>query len=31
VKVPRRPARAGIDPRRLLIDVNGGDNLRALE
>jgi ABC-2 type transport system permease protein len=30
VKVPRQPTRAGIDPRRLLIDVNGDDNLREL-
>ena len=27
----REPARAGIDPRRLLIDVKGDDNLRELE
>ena len=27
----REPARAGIDPRRLLVDVNGNDNLRELE
>ena len=31
VQVPRQPARAGIDPRRLLINVNGDDNLRELE
>jgi hypothetical protein len=31
VTVPRRPARAGIDPRRLLIDVRGDDNLRELD
>lgn len=30
VIVPRAPARAGIDPRRLLIDVKGDDNLREL-
>lgn len=29
--VPSKPARAGIDPRRLLIDVKGDDNLRELE
>ena len=27
VTVPGRPARAGIDPRNLLIDVKPGDNL----
>jgi ABC-2 type transport system permease protein len=27
VTVPRQPARAGIDPRRLLIDVDGDDNV----
>ena len=26
VTVPREPARAGIDPRNLLIDVEPGDN-----
>jgi hypothetical protein len=26
-----KPARAGIDPRRLLIDVNGDDNFKELE
>jgi ABC-2 type transport system permease protein len=26
VTVPKRPARAGIDPRHLLIDVNPEDN-----
>jgi hypothetical protein len=26
VTVPREPAQAGIDPRRLLIDADGGDN-----
>ena len=31
VTVPREPARAGIDPRRLLIDVKGDDNVRELE
>jgi hypothetical protein len=31
VTVPREPARAGIDPRRLLIDVRGDDNLRELD
>ena len=31
VTVPRAPARAGVDPRRLLIDVKGDDNLRELE
>jgi hypothetical protein len=31
VTLPRAPVRAGIDPRRLLIDVNGNDNLRAVE
>jgi ABC-2 type transport system permease protein len=28
VKVPRKPAGAGIDPRNLLIDVEAADNLR---
>jgi hypothetical protein len=27
VTVPRRPERAGIDPRHLLIDVRPGDNV----
>ena len=27
VRVPREPAQAGIDPRRLLIDTDGGDNI----
>lgn len=31
VTAPRKPARAGIDPRRLLIDVKGDDNLRELK
>jgi hypothetical protein len=31
VMTSREPARAGIDPRRLLIDVKGDDNLRELE
>jgi ABC-2 type transport system permease protein len=30
VTVPRQPARAGIDPRRLLIDVGGDDNVREI-
>lgn len=30
VTVPSRPARAGIDPRRLLIDVKGDDNVKEL-
>jgi ABC-2 type transport system permease protein len=30
VTVPRKPARAGIDPRRLLIDVEGDDNLKEI-
>jgi hypothetical protein len=30
VTVPRRPTRAGIDPRRLLIEVRGEDNVRAI-
>jgi ABC-2 type transport system permease protein len=28
VTVPGKPARAGIDPRNLLIDVEGNDNLK---
>jgi hypothetical protein len=28
VTVPRQPVRAGIDPRRLLIDVDGDDNVK---
>jgi hypothetical protein len=31
VIVPRRPTRAGIDPRRLLIDVETEDNVAAVE
>jgi hypothetical protein len=31
VTVPRRPARAGIDPRHLLIDVEPGDNVVGIE
>jgi ABC-2 type transport system permease protein len=31
VTTPREPARAGIDPRRLLIDINGRDNLKELD
>ncbi|HET7460747.1 MAG TPA: ABC transporter permease [Longimicrobium sp.] len=31
VTVPSRPARAGIDPRSLLTDVEAGDNLRKVE
>jgi len=30
VKVPKKPARAGIDPRSLLIDVEATDNLREI-
>jgi ABC-2 type transport system permease protein len=30
VRVPRQPTRAGIDPRRLLIDVRGDDNVRGI-
>lgn len=30
VTVPRQPAQAGIDPRHLLIDVEGNDNLRQI-
>jgi hypothetical protein len=30
VIVPRKPARAGIDPRNLLIDVNASDNLKEI-
>ena len=30
VTVPRKPARAGIDPRSLLIDVKAEDNLREV-
>lgn len=30
ITVPRRPARAGIDPRHLLIDAQTGDNVAAL-
>jgi hypothetical protein len=30
VTVPRQPTRAGIDPRRLLIDVRGDDNVREI-
>ncbi|HSC26843.1 MAG TPA: hypothetical protein VLD67_06190 [Vicinamibacterales bacterium] len=30
VSVPRRPARAGIDPRHLLIDVQPGDNVTSI-
>ena len=30
VTVPRQPALAGIDPRRLLIDVDGDDNIREI-
>ncbi len=30
VTVPRKPARAGIDPRSLLIDVEATDNLREI-
>jgi ABC-2 type transport system permease protein len=28
--VPGKPARAGIDPRNLLIDVEGNDNLKEI-
>ena len=31
VTVPQRPARAGIDPRHLLIDVEPGDNVAGIE
>jgi hypothetical protein len=31
VTVPGRPARAGIDPRHLLIDVEPGDNLMDVQ
>jgi hypothetical protein len=31
VMVPREPALAGIDPRRLLIDTNGNDNTVSVE
>jgi ABC-type transport system involved in multi-copper enzyme maturation permease subunit len=30
VTVPRKPSRAGIDPRNLLIDVAPGDNVKAV-
>jgi ABC-2 type transport system permease protein len=30
VTVPRKPARAGIDPRNLLIDVKANDNLKEI-
>lgn len=30
VTVPRKPARAGIDPRNLLIDVKASDNLKEI-
>jgi ABC-2 type transport system permease protein len=30
VTAPRQPARAGIDPQRLLIDVDGDDNIREI-
>ena len=30
ITVPRQPARAGIDPRRLLSDVEGEDHLREI-
>jgi len=30
VTVPSQPTRAGIDPRNLLIDVNGNDNLKEI-
>jgi ABC-2 type transport system permease protein len=30
VTVPQKPARAGIDPRNLLIDVNASDNLKEI-
>ena len=30
ITVPRQPAHAGIDPRRLLIDVDGDDNVRQI-
>lgn len=31
ITVPQRPARAGIDPRHLLLDVEPGDNLMGVE
>jgi ABC-2 type transport system permease protein len=31
VTVPRKPARAGIAPRNLLIDVKASDNLREIK
>jgi len=30
VTVPRRPARAGVDPRNLLIDATPGDNVAVV-
>lgn len=30
VTVPKKPARAGIDPRNLLIDVQAGDNFKDI-